>query len=102
MTTRDPVVHERVMRETLQLAARMRFDRPPPWMGQQIHRLLREATGNPDPYHQEKERSNAITLALYPKLKEQVCASTNRFAIAVRLAIAGNIIDFGCNSRITE
>ncbi len=102
LVTADPAVHERVLRETLRLAAEMRFDRPPPWMGQKIHQLLKEATGNPDPYRQEKERSNALALGLYPALKHQVRSSADPFAAAVRLAIAGNIIDFGCKSRITE
>ncbi len=98
----DPAVHERVLRETLRLAAEMRFDRSPPWMGQQIHRLLRDATGDPDPYREVKARSNALALSLYPGLKRQVASSADAFEAAVRLAIAGNVIDFGCGSRITE
>ena len=102
MVTDDPAVHERVVRETLRLAAEMPFDRSPPWMGQHIHRLLRTATGNPDPYREVKERSNAFALALYPALKERVRTSADTFATAVRLAIAGNVIDFGCRSHLGE
>lgn len=102
MATSDPAVHEQVLRETLRLAATMRFDRPPPWMGQQIHRLLRVATGNEDPYRQEKRRSNELAGKLYPGLKRQVKRSADPFTTALRLAIAGNIIDFGCKSRISD
>ncbi len=102
MVTDDPAVHERVVRETLGLVAEMPFDRSPPWMGQQIHRLLREATGNPDPYHEVKEHSNALALALYPALKERIRASADPFAMAVRLAIAGNVIDFGCRTHLDD
>ena len=100
MVADDPVVHEHVVRETLRLVAEMPFDRSPPWMGQQIHRLLREATGNPDPYREVKRRSNALALELYPTLKQRVRASADPFAAAVRMAIAGNVIDFGCRSRL--
>ena len=102
MVTSDASVHERVLRATLRLATDMPFDRPPPWMGQRIHRLLREATGNPDPYREVKRQSNALAWALYPSLKERVRASQDPFATAVRLAIAGNVIDFGCKSAVSD
>ena len=102
MVTDDPAVHERVVRETLRLAAEMPFDRSPPWMGQRIHRFLREATRNPDPYREVKERSNALALGLFPALKERVRTSADPFATAVYLAIAGNVIDFGCKSHVGD
>jgi uncharacterized protein with ATP-grasp and redox domains len=100
--TDDPAVHERVVRETLRLAMEMPFDRSPPWMGQRIHKLLREATGNPDPYREAKRHSNTLCRELYPTLKQQVRASTTPFTTAVRIAIAGNVIDFGCRSDLKD
>lgn len=102
MVTDDPAVHERVLRETLRLVMEMPFDRSPPWMGQQIHRLLREATRNPDPYREVKEHSNALALSLYPVLKERIRKSTDPFVTAVGLAIAGNVIDFGVKSDLDD
>ena len=100
MATDDPVVHEQVLRETLRLAVEMPFDRSPPWMGQRIHKLLRDVTGNPDPYREVKRRSNALALTLYATLQEHVRGSADPFATAVGLAIAGNVIDFGCRNHI--
>jgi uncharacterized protein with ATP-grasp and redox domains len=102
MLSTDPAVHERVLRETLRLVAEMPLDRSPPWMGQHIHRLLRGATRNPDPYYEVKKQSNALALALYPMLRERIRASDDPFATAVRLAIAGNVIDFGCKSNLDD
>jgi uncharacterized protein with ATP-grasp and redox domains len=102
MVTEDPAVQERVVRETLRLAAEMSFDRSPPWMGQRIHKLLREATGDRDPYRELKRRSNAFALELYPALKRRVRTSADPFATAVRLAIAGNVIDFGSRSSLSD
>ena len=98
----EPSVHERVMRETLRLAAGMRFDLPPPWMGQQIHRLVRRACGDADPYREAKRRSNAAALRLYPRLKAHVDGSKDPFATAVVLAIAGNVIDMGCTADLSD
>jgi uncharacterized protein with ATP-grasp and redox domains len=102
MVTADPATHERVVRDTVRLVTKLPFDRPPPWMGRQIHRLLREATHDPDPYRDIKKRSNALALALYPELKRRVRMSADPFAAAVRLAIAGNVIDFGCRSSLSD
>lgn len=102
MMTDEPAVHERVLRETLRLVARTDFDLPPPWVAQQIHRLLRGATGIADPYDQVKRHSNALVLDLFPELKERVEGSADPFATAVRLAIAGNVIDFGCRTRVDD
>jgi len=100
--TEDPAIHERLLRETLRLAAEMPFDKPPPWMGQRIHRRLRELTGQADPYRQAKQEANAHALELYPGLKREIEASANPFCAAVRMAIAGNIIDLGAKSHLAD
>ncbi len=70
----------------------------PPEMGQTIHKIIREETGNHDPYKQLKIRSNELALALYPTLKHKVKTAKNPLFKAVELAIAGNIIDYGACS----
>ena len=102
LVTDDPAVHERVLRHTLRLVAEMPFDRPPPWLGQRIHRLLRDATGHADPYRHVKRHSNELALELYPALKQRVRSSVDPFAAAVRMAIAGNVIDFGCRNHLDD
>jgi uncharacterized protein with ATP-grasp and redox domains len=57
--------------------------------------ILREMTGNEDIYAEEKAASTAEALALYPEWKDVVLHSDDPLESAVRLAIAGNIIDFG-------
>ena len=91
----DERVHEKVLRGVLEAALSLDFRQPPPAMGQQIHRLVRELTGQADPYREVKDRFNAFGLQLYPKLKEQIENSDNPLETSIRLAIAGNIIDFG-------
>lgn len=100
MITDDERLHEKVMREALQMASEMDFSQNPPVMAQKIHRFIREITGVDDPYLEVKNRFNTLALQLYPKLKQQVEASIDPIETAVRLAIAGNIIDFGVNSAV--
>lgn len=102
MITDDEAVHERVLRELLGMWQRMGMRQSPPAMAQQIHRYLRQLTGAADPYLDVKNRYNLFALGLYPELRERVEDSSDPFETAVRLAIAGNIIDFGVNSHVDQ
>jgi len=48
-----------------------------------------------DPYEKEKQASNTELLSRYDEFKAKVEKSDHPFDTALRLAIAGNIIDFG-------
>jgi uncharacterized protein with ATP-grasp and redox domains len=98
----DEAVHARVLRAVLKKASEFSFTQPPPYMGYEIHRIIREETGNPDPYRQIKARSNRLALGLYPSLKEAVLAAKDPFETALRLSIAGNILDFGIGNLTSE
>ncbi|MFZ5569670.1 MAG: damage-control phosphatase ARMT1 family protein [Thermodesulfobacteriota bacterium] len=100
--TSDEGIHESVLREVLAAVSRMDLSRPPPIMGQLIHRIIRTVSGIDDPYRAVKDRFNRHALALYPSLQAMVDESRDRFETAVRLAIAGNIIDFGVNAEIDD
>jgi uncharacterized protein with ATP-grasp and redox domains len=72
----------------------MDMNTPPPKMGQLIHRIVTEETGNTDPCLEIKKQCNEIALELQPELKKIIEKSSDRFLTAAKLAIAGNIIDF--------
>ncbi len=69
----------------------------PPETSREIYRTVREITGVNDPFANLKAESIKKAIALYPSLKQMVAASANPLETAVRLAIAGNVIDFGAN-----
>lgn len=70
----------------------------PPEIGNAIHRIVRQETGGRDPYARAKEEATQQALALYPRLKTFVAEASDPLQVAVRLAIAGNIIDLAPNS----
>lgn len=102
MITDDEQLHERVLREALGMWHRMDFRQSPPAMAQQIHRFIRCATGVDDPYLDVKNHYNLFALQMYPLLRQRVQESADPFETAVRLAVAGNIIDFGVNSTVEQ
>jgi hypothetical protein len=61
----------------------------------QLHALIRERSGNPDPYRAKKQEATSHALSLYPRLKRLLQQAADPLDTAVRLAIAGNIIDLG-------
>ncbi|MBF0465984.1 MAG: DUF89 family protein [Nitrospirae bacterium] len=69
-------------------------NKPPAYTTSFIYRKIKAMTGE-DPFSELKKQYNEIALSLYPKLRERVITSQNPLWIASRLAIAGNIIDFG-------
>ncbi len=74
--------------------------RQPPAMAQQIHRIIRATVGE-DPYREIKAQMNRLGVKLRERLRERVENSADPFAAAVRLAIAGNCIDYGARSHLT-
>ena len=102
MVSDETAVHERIVREVLRWTSEMDLTQSPPVLAQRIHRRLREIAGSTDPYLEEKAHFNRMALDLMPDLRAEIKSAQDRLAMAVRLAIAGNVIDLGANGNITE
>jgi uncharacterized protein with ATP-grasp and redox domains len=87
-------VHREIIRDVLAVMQDTDMSRPPAYTTTFIHRLIRDKLGM-DPFKEIKHRYNNIALELYPALRERVKKSRDPLWSAARLAIAGNIIDFG-------
>jgi len=95
MATDDSTLQREVLDRVAELLPAIPLDSAPIDMGQLIHRLVREVTDVADPYEEVKRESNDLGLKLYPALKSQVQESEDPFLTALKIAGAGNIIDFG-------
>ncbi len=100
--TDDPAVHERLLRDVLRSAAELDLAQPPPAVARRIHRKLRELTGVADPYRAVKDRFNRMAMDMLPELTAFVLSSDDPLHAALRLAIAGNVIDLGVDGGFTE
>ena len=65
----------------------------------EIHRVLNREfcrlISNNDPYSEEKQVSNRLMLQLYKHFRTEVLEAMNPFKTALKLSIAGNIMDYG-------
>ena len=82
-----------VLQEVLDELRQFELTSTPPEMGYRIHQIVRREIGDRDPYRQAKDASTRQALALYPRLKALVAGADDPLQTAVRLSIAGNIID---------
>jgi uncharacterized protein with ATP-grasp and redox domains len=72
-------------------------DDSPPETARKVYSIVREFSGIEDPFKALKTRSINHALELYPSLKTMVRQARDPLKMAVKVAIAGNIIDFGAN-----
>jgi len=72
----------------------------PPEIAAVVHRIVRDHCGTDDPYREEKHKATRQALGLYPELMRLVASKPPEEALetAVRISIAGNIIDLGVSS----
>jgi hypothetical protein len=68
-----------------------------PEMQQQLSRHFSRLTGIADPFAEEKRISNSQADSLYHEWKPKVKQAANPELLALRLAIAGNIMDYGAH-----
>jgi hypothetical protein len=101
MFSRDLAVHEKILRDVLAWSRDMDMTQPAPVMGRRIYRRLKELTGVEDPYRLAKIRQNRLALRLLPELRTALAKQADPLELAVKLAIAGNIIDMGASGDIS-
>lgn len=97
-----PEAAEMHVREILLAATALDFAHSPPRLAGELQAQLRDITGCADPFREAKKRHNRLAAELIPPLAEAAACSEDPFASAVRLAIAGNVIDLGAKSGLTE
>lgn len=91
----DEKLHQKVLREVTKELLESDWESTPPELAHKVHSIVKRITNENDPYKDVKKESNDLVLKMYPELKETVKNSRDPLRTAVRLAIAGNIIDFG-------
>lgn len=102
MVSDDPAVHAKILNEVLQWACIVDLQQPAPVIGQRIHRRLRQIVGVDDPYRPAKDHQNLMALAMLPEMRKKIEQAADPLDMAMRIAIAGNVIDLGVPGSLTE
>ncbi len=86
---------KKILKEVLSYLKDAPDNLPPPYLSRDVYNIISQCTGIEDPYFEIKKESNRMALKLYPKLKAKVKEASDSLFEAVKIAIIGNIIDFG-------
>jgi len=92
--TKDESLQVKVLKGILNEIEAVDMSRPPAYSTTFLHRKIRQLLRK-DPFKDIKSEYNQIALGMYPELKKKVEGSRDPLWTATRLAIAGNVIDFG-------
>ncbi len=92
--TRDETLQAEVLKGVTEEIRATDMSKTPAHSTTFLHRRIRSMLGK-DPFTEIKSEYNQIALKLYPELKRRVEQSEDPLWTASRLAIAGNVIDFG-------
>jgi len=94
LATDDVSTQEKVLKATLSKLLNSSWNVSTPRLAHEVYRIIREVTGVNDPYAEIKKKSNDEALRMYPYIRNIVWSYSDPLETAVKLAIAGNIVDF--------
>jgi uncharacterized protein with ATP-grasp and redox domains len=96
--SKDEKIQENVLRKIMYSLLEEKWTSTPPILARIVHQTVKSYTGTQDPYKEVKRESNKRILSQYSHYTSMIQRSTNPFLTALKLAIAGNIIDYGALS----
>jgi len=95
MVSDDKDLHEKVLRESIKAAASFDPDAISLMTQYEIQKIIKRFAPEGNPYKKVKEKFNRICLDLAGGLRNRIRKSSDPFQTGLRIALAGNIIDFG-------
>ncbi|MHA1752879.1 MAG: damage-control phosphatase ARMT1 family protein [Candidatus Helarchaeota archaeon] len=93
--TADTKLKERVLRSVMSLLLNEDWTKTPPKLAAKVYKLVNSISGLKDPYKELKRTSNELVLQMYNRLKKECLESSDPILYALKLAVAGNIMDIG-------
>ncbi len=97
IATRDEKQIKAVLNEVGCLIRETPMENTPAESGTKVYGIISRITGIKDPYREIKRRHIAEAKALMPELQKMIARANDPLLTAIRLAIAGNVIDLGIN-----
>lgn len=98
MATSDEEIQENILRKVMKVLYNMDWGESQLVITKKLHEIVYKESNNYDPYREVKRKSNEEALRLYSSMKKVINSSNDlyeKIRSAIKIAIAGNIIDFG-------
>jgi len=85
---------EQIIRDVLKYLSKTDYKKSAPEIAGGVWEIVRKHTGGSDPYREIKNYYNNELLKIYDEISKTINSSKNKFNTALKIAIAGNLIDF--------
>ena len=99
MVTSDEEKIRTVLKHVCLFLPTKALDATPSEFGRQVYRIVSDVTGIKDPFLKIKKYHTKQALHLYSRLKAVIRSSEDPLLKAIRISIAGNVIDFGTTAK---
>ncbi len=93
MATDNPGVQKKIMDEALEVLCTYSVYESSPAIVRDVHKIVKAATGNADPYSGVKQSDLQTALCVMPDLKKRLQSKENRLYWALKAAATGNVLD---------
>ncbi len=95
LATDNPVLQRQLLNAAGQYMEEVNTDRTPPENAAGLYAVFADVLKDDDPFAQIKQEGNRLALSLQDEIEQRIEAAKDPLRAAVRVAIAGNIIDYG-------
>lgn len=86
---------ERILKLVMKKLINLDWSLTPPDLAREVYRIIKKETKIKDPYLDTKKESNDLALSMILKLRRLVDDSSDELKTALKLSVAGNIMDYG-------
>ncbi|MCF6181598.1 ARMT1-like domain-containing protein [Lutibacter sp.] len=97
MVTSDEKLLKQILNKTGEMVKTISMQATPAETGMIVYNIVKEVTGVNDSYKNIKQQHFKETKSIYSELENIVANSDDKLLSAIKIAIAGNIIDLGVN-----
>ncbi|UFS62957.1 ARMT1-like domain-containing protein [Sulfurimonas sp. HSL-3221] len=89
----DDALREKIRKDVLAMSNAFDFAKSPPEVAREVYEHLAVLAGKKDLYDEVKRHSSEKAKTFIPFLREQIAKADDPFLTAVKVAVAGNVID---------
>ena len=89
----DAALRQKIQADVLAMSKTFDFAKSPPEVAREVYEHLAVLAGKKDLYDEVKYHSTEKAKAFVPYLREQIAKADDPFLTAVKIAVAGNVID---------
>ena len=91
---------DKAAKEFFREVSEIDFEITPPELGRLLHRRIKKLVNDPDPFKDEKHKSNQMIMEHYDELQMMIEKADDPFKFALKLTLYGNHIDSVFNENI--